>query len=210
MTQDYPFKSADFVTSAAKLQQCPPMRTEEGEAMPEIAFVGRSNVGKSSLLNDLLRNRKLAKTSGTPGKTQLLNFFRIDQSLSLVDLPGYGFAKVPKRLRRDWGRLMGEYMDTRTQLKLILLLVDMRRLPNERDRQCLEWAAAHGKSVILVLTKADKLKKTERAAQCKAIVEAFGAENLAFVPYSTTKHIGRPELIQMINEALAEDMEMAS
>ncbi len=197
----YPFKKAEFITSAAKLEQCPPV------SLPEIAVVGRSNVGKSSLLNDLLRNRKLAKTSSTPGKTRLLNFFCIDEGLSLVDLPGYGYAKVPKAMRRDWGKVIGQYLEGRHQMKLVLLLIDIRRIPNELDRLCLEWAVANEKSVILVLTKVDKLNNTERAEHERAILREFGAENLHSVRYSSSKHIGREELIRLINQAVADEME---
>lgn len=193
------FSNACFVKSAAGKSGWPPSR------LPEIAFAGRSNVGKSTLLNHLVRSRSIAKTSSTPGKTQLLNFFSIDDGLSLVDLPGYGFAKVPRKVKTGWGGMVQSYLAERENLKVILMLLDIRRTPNEEDRQLLDWIAHNERAVILVLTKVDKVSKNQRAAQTSRILQAFPYEGLHYVHYSATKNVGRQELIRMIEEALADE-----
>ncbi|MES2345291.1 MAG: ribosome biogenesis GTP-binding protein YihA/YsxC [Chlamydiota bacterium] len=140
--------------------------------LPEIAFVGRSNVGKSSLINHLLQER-LAKTSDTPGKTQLLNFFNIDEKLVFVDLPGYGFAKVPGMVKRDWSAALVTYLSERKNLRLILLLLDIRRLPTPDDQAFFEWAVFHQKPLSLVFTKCDKISLAERQTQTEIYLKTF-------------------------------------
>lgn len=201
----YIFKNADFITSATKASAYPPMKLPSGMEMNEIAVAGRSNVGKSSLLNHLFQSRDLVKTSSVPGKTQLINFFSLNQALSFVDLPGYGFAKVPMSVRKHWGPMIQEYLEKRSQLKLILFLFDIRRIPNDEDRQLLEWIASAGKAVILVLTKIDKVTKNEKVANTNKILQAFNCENLHYTHYSTTKNVGRKELIAMLTDALADE-----
>ncbi len=203
----YEFKNPQFIKSAAKTENFPVLRGEGGGVLPEIAVGGRSNVGKSSLINHLFRHGKMARVSATPGKTQLLNFFTLDDSLAFVDLPGYGFAKVPGHIRKSWGELIQTYLESRTSLKLILFLFDIRRTPNDEDRELLEWIAHNQKSMILVLTKADKLSKGARHAACQKILKSFNAENIYATFYSTTKNLGRPQLINMINEALITEEE---
>lgn len=201
--QKYVFKNARFVKSATKGNAYPIMKLPSGEEMIEIAVAGRSNVGKSSLLNHLFQSRDLVKTSSIPGKTQLLNFFVLNESLSFVDLPGYGYAKVPLEVKKKWGPMVQEYLETRSQLKLILLLFDIRRIPNEEDRELIEWIAAAEKSMILVLTKIDKVKKNEKIANTHKILQAFNYGNLHYTCYSTVKNIGRKELIFMLLDALS-------
>ncbi len=195
----YPFKEATFVTSAL---------APKGYAkhnFPEIAFVGRSNVGKSSLLANLLGSKRLVKISSVPGKTQLINFFCADERLSLVDLPGYGWANVPKKQKEEWGRSVSAYLKKRDELNLILFLLDIRRTPNEDDLQMMQWIVDANKAVILVITKADKVTKAQRKQYVDHILKTFNLENLHYVLYSVPKKIGRDTLISFINEAIADE-----
>lgn len=201
----YLFKSPFFIKSAVKAKDYPIIRTSSGKEMPEIAVAGRSNVGKSSLLNHLFQRKDLVKTSSVPGKTQMLNFFTVDGSLALVDLPGYGYAKVPLAIRKQWGPMIQEYLDTRPSLQLILFLFDIRRMPNDEDRQFLEWVAHREKAVILILTKVDKVNQSEKVAYTRKILEAFNCENLHYIHYSTTKNVGRKELMMLLNDALQDE-----
>lgn len=200
-----PFKDPRFITTAVAPKGYPVLRDLSGNILPEIAVAGRSNVGKSSLLNHLFHAKGLVKTSSTPGKTQALNFFVVDDKLAFVDLPGYGYAKVPEGTRKKWGPMVQGYLKNRDSLKLILFLFDIRRMPNEEDKQFLEWAAHAQKAVILVLTKVDKVTTNEKKAHTKKILEAFDTENLHHVHYSVTKNIGNKELAQMIFEALEDE-----
>ena len=204
----YPLKNARFVTSATKKKDYPTIKTDAGVIMPEIAVAGRSNVGKSSLLNHLFDKRDMVKTSSVPGKTQLLNFFVVDEGLVFVDLPGYGYAKVPIETRRKWGPMIQEYLESRPQLKLILFLFDIRRMPNEEDQQLIDWVAKSDKGMILVLTKVDKVSKNEKLANTRNILQAFKCENLHHIHYSTTKNVGRKELIAMLSDALADEQKV--
>ncbi len=196
--------NAVFVTSAIK-EPFPILKDARRNQLPEVAVAGRSNVGKSTLLNDLFGSKTLVKTSSIPGKTQLINFFTVNDKLSFVDLPGYGFAKVPMEVRKEWGPMIQGYLNDREPLKLILFLFDIRREPVEEDLRLMEWIANAEKGVILVLTKVDKLTENEKRAQTKKILDAFGVENLHHIHYSAPKHIGRDVLIHMLNEALSEE-----
>jgi GTP-binding protein len=199
------FTNPLFIKTAVKPSDYPTLRDLSGDILPEIAFVGRSNVGKSSLINDLYKKQGLAKTSSTPGKTQALNFFTANNTLAFVDLPGYGYAKVPKAIRTSWGPMVQNYLENRPNLKVILFLFDIRRLPGEEDKELLDWIAVNQKSMILVLTKVDKVKQNEKAANTRKILEGFGVEGLQYIHYSATKNIGRDSLMHMIEEALAEE-----
>ena len=147
------YRQARFLTSAAKLSQCPP---DEGF---EVAFAGRSNAGKSSAINAICDHRGLTKVSKTPGRTQLINFFGLDEHRRLVDLPGYGFAKVSVKIKREWQRNLAEYLERRQCLRGLVLLMDVRHPLKEFDLQMLEWAAHVGLPVHVLLTKSDKLKR---------------------------------------------------
>lgn len=201
----YIFKHPRFVTSAVKARDYPTIKNDAGDELPEIAVAGRSNVGKSSLLNHLFQSRDLVKTSSVPGKTQLINFFTLNEALTFVDLPGYGYAKVPVALRKKWGPMIQEYLEKRAQLKLILFLFDIRRMPNDEDKQLIDWVAQSGKSLILVLTKVDKVSTNEKSANTRKILQAFNCQNLHHIHYSTTKNIGRKELIAMLLDALSDE-----
>ncbi|SCA63522.1 Probable GTP-binding protein EngB [Chlamydiales bacterium SCGC AG-110-P3] len=203
----FAFKNPKFITTALKPVHYPELRDTSGVVLPEIAVAGRSNVGKSSLLNNLFGTRALVKTSSTPGKTQALNFFTVDEGLGLCDLPGYGYAKVSKSERVKWGPMIQRYLEERKSLKVILFLLDIRRMPNEDDRRFLDWVVGANKAVILILTKVDKVNQTERKKRTTKILEAINLENLHYIQYSTTKKVGRQELIKMVNEALADEME---
>lgn len=201
----FTFKNPLFITSAVKAKDYPTLKADSGKELPEIAVAGRSNVGKSSLLNHLFQRHDLVKTSSVPGKTQLINFFTLDKQLVFVDLPGYGYAKVPEQTRKKWGPMIQEYLDKRAPLKLILFLFDVRRLPNEEDLTFMEWAASREIALILVITKVDKVTNNQMKSNIKKILEAFNCENLYYIPYSVTKNIGRKELVAMLNDALQEE-----
>ena len=196
---------AKFIKTAILPKDYPLIRNEAGKILPEIAVAGRSNVGKSSLLNHLFDTKNLVKTSATPGKTQALNFFTLDDRLAFADLPGYGYAEVPASVRKQWGPMVRSYLEQRQTLKVILFLLDIRRIPNEDDLQFLDWVAYQGKSMILVLTKVDKVKANERKANTQKILTALGAGNIHYVYYSVPKNQGRRELVAMIEDALQDE-----
>lgn len=178
--------SAEFVKSAFK----PVHYTSDG--LPEIAFLGRSNVGKSSLINSLLQRKGLARTSNTPGRTQSINFFLINDSFYFVDLPGYGFAKVSKKMREGWGKMAEEYLASRPQLVLSIQLVDSRHKPTSLDTQLHEWLVFHEKPHLIAATKADKLSRSELHRSVKEIgANLPGSEIIA---YSSELGLGRDAL----------------
>lgn len=170
------FNQARFITSALELDELPTIKLPSGKFAPEIAFIGRSNVGKSSLINTLLYNRSVAKTSSTPGKTQRINFFFIDEEALLVDLPGYGYSKAPKESIEHWSQAIDTYLNTRESLALVLLLMDIRREPCEEDFMIAKWALGRGIPFITVYTKSDKIKKSEWPLQAGI---RYGKVNLA-------------------------------
>lgn len=199
----YVFRNISFIKSATKSAAYP---VHSKFNMPEVAIAGRSNVGKSSLLNHLFRSRGtgMVKVSATPGKTQLINFFNVDDSFVCVDLPGYGFAKVPDSVRKKWGPMIQEYLHGRENLKLVFFLIDIRRIPSDDDLAFLDWSARAGKNVVLVLTKVDKLTKSQIKKNTGKILEKFNCENLHYVHYSVTKNIGYNQLVGLMNEVLNE------
>jgi GTP-binding protein len=199
------FKNPKFIKTVMSAKEYPLLRMDNGSVMQEIAVAGRSNVGKSSLLNDLFQVKGLVKTSSTPGKTQALNFFTIDGKWAFVDLPGYGYAEVPMSVRKQWGPMVQTYLRERASLKLILFLFDIRRVPNDEDRQFVNWVAANEKSMILVLTKTDKILRSEWTPNTKKILAGLQAENLHYTYYSSTKNVGRKELTGMILDALKDE-----
>ena len=178
-------KSAEFVTSAVKTSQYPP------EVLPEIAFAGRSNVGKSSLINTLVNRKRLVKTSSTPGRTQLINFFDINSNLTFVDLPGFGYAKVPAAVRKKWGPMIETYLSTRTTLKGVVIIMDIRRLPREEEQNLIHWLAHFSIAAILVLTKTDKLSKTKVLKQQTAILQTLAVEKEDVILFSAKTRRGK-------------------
>ncbi len=200
------FTKAEFVGAALESQHFPVMRNLHGDFFSEIAIAGRSNVGKSSLINHLLRTTNLARVSSSPGKTQTINFYSIDDEIFLVDLPGYGYAKVPKKLRLEWGKWISDYFSSRRELKGILLLLDIRREPCEEDLAMAEWAVRQNKPLLIVFTKTDKANDHERKLASQKALQAFShLEDLASFPpifYSIREKTGRDQLIRVLNQLL--------
>ncbi|HSX10703.1 MAG TPA: ribosome biogenesis GTP-binding protein YihA/YsxC [Chlamydiales bacterium] len=176
------------------LTEFPTLKDPRGKLLPEIALVGRSNVGKSSLINHLLEQKRLAKTSSTPGKTRLLNFFSVDEKFLLVDLPGYGYAKAPKEEVGKWSEAIDNYLNNRPTLRLILLLIDSRRDIGPEDQTLIEWATHKRIPLLLILTKTDKLSSGEKVALLKKHPEA--------IPYTVEDHHSRVNLEKRIGQIL--------
>jgi GTP-binding protein len=190
--------SAEFVKSVAGLSQLPK------EHYSHIAFVGRSNVGKSSLINSLLQRKKLAQISSTPGKTALLNFFLLNGVLYFVDFPGYGYAKRSKEERDRWGKLIEEYLQTETRLKAVILLIDIRHGLSEDDRDFLAWLHLHRRAVIVVFTKADKLASGARKIKMQEYATELKNMGLGqLIAYSVMKGWGKDDLWKAIAASLA-------
>ena len=187
-------KKADFVKSAVYEKDYP----EQLDKM-EFAFVGRSNVGKSSLINSLTSRLKLARTSKTPGRTQLINYFLINDEFYIVDLPGYGFAKVPKEMKKQWGKTMERYIASKRK-KLVFVLLDIRRVPSDEDIEMLEWLEYNDMDYKIIFTKIDKLSNNERAKQLKAIKTrlVFDSEDVFF--HSSLTNKGRDEILNFMEE----------
>ena len=195
---------SEYVTSAVSRKTCPE------ELLPEIVFVGRSNVGKSSLINSLTNRKSLARTSGTPGKTQTINFFRITlktpddarREFYLVDLPGYGYAKTSKTNRKLWAKFIDEYLSSRRDIKFVCQLIDMRHPPQESDLKSFASLVEKNLPVLVVATKSDKLGKTERQKHLAVIKNSLGVDAESILPYSSTKNEGRDELLNVILNSL--------
>ncbi len=192
------WKIADFELTAALATQLPP------DDLPEVVFSGRSNVGKSSLINRVLERRGLARTSATPGKTASINFYRLE-SMRMVDLPGYGYAKVSDAERKRWNALIQGYFDADRDLRLVLQLVDMRHAPSKEDRQMINYFVEAGIPFVVVMTKADKLNKTERAARETAMQAEFADfEGILTVPFSSVTGEGVATLREILESVTEE------
>jgi GTP-binding protein len=185
-------KSAEFVTSAVEAQQYPP------GYLPEFAFVGRSNVGKSSLINTLVSRKKLVLTSSTPGKTRLINFFCVNGAFMFVDLPGYGYARVPEVERRKWRPMIERYLSERENLKAVVVILDIRRTPSGEDHQLFDWLDRHEIASIPVVTKVDKLSKAGQAKQLQLIADALKANPSDLIFFSSKSRQGRDALWRTI------------
>lgn len=169
--------------------------------LPEIAFAGKSNVGKSSLINALINRKAYARTSSQPGKTQTINFYNVNESLYYVDLPGYGYAKVPIKEREKWGKMINQYLQGSKQLKAVFLLMDIRHEPSENDKLMYEWILHSGFQPIIVATKLDKIKRSQIQKQVKLMKEALKAEKeIKVIPFSAETKQGREEIWQVIEE----------
>lgn len=190
-------KKAELETVAVRRNQYPE------DTMPEVAFAGRSNVGKSSLLNLLTGRKSLARVSGNPGKTRTINFYRINDAFRIVDLPGYGYAKVSKSVTENWGAMMEEYFQNRQGLKKVVQLVDIRHAPSAQDQQMYEYLRHYGLDGIVVATKADKVSRNELQKCIKTIRQALklGPEDLV-IPVSALKRSGYEELLAEMKKLL--------
>jgi GTP-binding protein len=184
--------SAEFVKAAVRPEGYPE------DPLPEVAFGGRSNVGKSSLINCLLNRKKLVRTSRTPGRTQTINFFLINQSFRFVDLPGYGYAKVPESVRRSWGPMVEKYLQGRTELRGVVQILDARHPPTADDLQLWGWLRERGLPAIAVLTKMDKVKRSQVQKQIALHASALGVETGEPVPFSAVTRRGRDVLWERI------------
>jgi len=189
-------KSSEFVKSATIPSQYPPAN------MPEIAFAGRSNVGKSSLINTLVNRKRLVKTSSTPGRTQLINFFMINNFFMFVDLPGYGYAKVPHNIRKKWGNMIETYMLKRETLKGVVFILDIRRTPGQAELDLITWLNYYKISYIPVLTKSDKLKKQKQINQQNSIADTLSLEKNDLVIFSAKTRKGKERIWANINKLI--------
>lgn len=171
--------------------------------LPEIAFAGKSNVGKSSLINGLINRKALARTSAQPGKTQTINFYNINGVMYLVDLPGYGYAKVAQEVREKWGKLIERYLHGSKQLKAVFLLIDIRHEPSENDRQMYEWIVYNGYDPIIIATKLDKIKRSQVQKQLKLVRNGLNVKpGTQILPFSALTKQGREEIWAVMDEIL--------
>ncbi len=207
MTEHVVITKATYLASAVRRDQYPE------ERRPAVAFIGRSNVGKSSLINSLTRIRQLARVSSKPGKTQTINFYelllRIDggeerHPVHLVDLPGYGYAKVGRESRKTWAKFIEEYFLHAEELRFVCLLLDIRHIPMESDCHMFSWLVEHDIPVLVIATKADKIGKNARNAQIAAIQKKLGVPELTILPYAYPKNEGRSDLLDVMAEYLVE------
>lgn len=193
-------RQAEYTTSAVNRGQYP----EHSD--PEIALAGRSNVGKSSLINKFLNRKNLARTGNTPGKTQMLNFYHVNEQWFFVDLPGYGFAHVSKEVHSRWGKMMEEYFSTRENLRAVIQVVDIRHKPSVEDQEMHAFLRNRGIPVLVVATKSDKIARGQWSKYLKAIAETFGLPDWHLIlPYSAANGTGVEELHQALKEILEEE-----
>lgn len=166
---------------------------------PEIAFAGKSNVGKSSLINALMNRKSYARISATPGKTQTINFYNINEELYLVDLPGYGYAKVSEKEKLQWGKLIERYLHNSRQLQTVFLLIDIRHAPSANDRTMYEWIVENGYQPIIIATKLDKIKRSQKDKQLKLIREGLSVlPETIIIPFSSVSKQGRDEIWELV------------
>lgn len=185
-----------MVIKSAKLETvCGVTSTFPENSLPEVAFAGKSNVGKSSLINALMYRKSLAKTSSQPGKTQTVNFYNINRQIYLVDLPGYGYTKIAESEKRKWGAMVEKYLHGSKQLKAVFLLIDIRHDPSKNDKMMYDWIAYQGFDPVIIATKLDKLKKTQVQKHVKAVRDGLGLkESSVLIPFSAVTKQGRDEI----------------
>ncbi len=189
-------KKVEFIKSAVKPSQYPEYD------FSEIAFAGRSNVGKSSLINTLIQRKDMVKTSSKPGCTQLINFFLINENLSFVDLPGYGYAKVSKKIRSQWQPMVNLYLSNRQSLLGLILLIDIRRDPGKEEFDMMDWLQAHKIPYLVVLTKSDKLSKTKQQKRLSSICSQMNREKNNVIVFSTKTKTGRDTIIEEVENLM--------
>ena len=171
--------------------------------VPEVAFAGKSNVGKSSLINALMNRKSLARTSSQPGKTQTINFYQVNGSIYFVDLPGYGYARANEHVKAQWGKMVENYLHRSRQLRAVFLLVDIRHKPSENDCVMYEWIREHGYQPIIIATKLDKINRSQIQKQLKLLRDTLNADKDArVIPFSATTKQGREEIYEIIEEIL--------
>ena len=176
--------------------------------LPEIAFAGKSNVGKSSLINGLLNRKSLAGTSAQPGKTQTINFYNVNKNLYFVDLPGYGYAKVSVEIRAKWGKMIEKYLHGSPQLKKVFLLIDIRHVPSENDCMMYDWIVDNGYEPVIICTKLDKIKRSQVQKNLKLIREKLDlVPGTTMIPFSAQTKQGRDEIWNLIEETLAQEQQ---
>ncbi len=175
---------------------------------PEVAFAGKSNVGKSSLINALMNRKALARTSSQPGKTQTINFYRINNAIYYVDLPGYGYAKASASEKEKWGRMVENYLHTSRKLKAVFLLIDIRHAPSANDRMMYEWIAHQGFAPMIIATKLDKIKRSQMQKNLKVIREGLGINpETLIIPFSAQTKQGREQIWELIGSYIEEPLE---
>ncbi|MCR5688193.1 MAG: ribosome biogenesis GTP-binding protein YihA/YsxC [Lachnospiraceae bacterium] len=173
--------------------------------LPEVAFAGKSNVGKSSLINALMNRKSYARTSAQPGKTQTINFYNINGEIYFVDLPGYGYAKASKSEVEKWGRMVERYLHSSKQLRCVFLLVDIRHAPGDNDRLMYDWVTSNGYTPVIIATKLDKIKRSQVAKQIKLIRDGLGADGTV-IPFSASTKQGREEIYEIIDKILEDSL----
>ncbi len=174
--------------------------------LPEIAFAGKSNVGKSSLINGLMNRKSYARTSSQPGKTQTINYYNINDQMYFVDLPGYGYATANVKVKAQWGKMIEDYLHQSKKIRTVFLLIDIRHAPSENDRIMYEWILDRGYKPVIIATKLDKIKKSQVAKQVKVICDALdAAEDTTVIPYSALSKQGREEIYELIDRVLSEE-----
>lgn len=175
---------------------------------PEVAFAGKSNVGKSSMINALLNRKSLARTSAQPGKTQTINFYNVNDAMYLVDLPGYGYAKTSQNEKEKWGKMIENYLHTSKQLKAVFLLIDIRHEPSANDKMMYEWIVYQGYDPIIVATKLDKIKRSQIQKSVKMVKEGLNVKpGTKIIPYSALTKQGRDEIWELMDELVGYETE---
>ena len=174
--------------------------------LPEIAFAGKSNVGKSSLINGLMNRKSLARTSSQPGKTQTINYYNINGQMYFVDLPGYGYATANERVKAQWGKLIEDYLHQSRQIRAVFLLIDIRHAPSENDRIMYDWILERGYKPIIIATKLDKVKRSQVDKQLKLICDTLAVEeDTTIIPYSALSRQGRDEIYELLDRLTEEE-----
>ena len=176
--------------------------------LPEFAFAGKSNVGKSSLINGLMNRKSLARTSSSPGKTQTINYYNINNEMYFVDLPGYGYATANEKVKATWGKMIEDYLHQSKQIRAVFLLVDIRHAPSENDRIMYDWILDRGYQPVIIATKLDKIKRSQVAKQLKLICDTLDvADDTVVIPYSSLNKQGREEIYELLDK-MAENTEL--
>ena len=199
-------KDKNMVIKSAELETvCGITSVLPDNPFPEIAFAGKSNVGKSSLINGLLNRKSLARTSSSPGKTQTINFYNINKELYFVDLPGYGYAKVSQEIRTKWGKMIEKYLNTSKQLKTVFLLIDIRHVPGENDVTMYDWIVANGYQPVIIATKLDKIKRSQKDKNIKIIRDKLKVQpGTKIIPFSAVSKQGKEEIWELIQTTIAD------